>query len=97
VHDPIDTFSQTLAKAAVLAHQCAQRTTNAYAKDWYMFEYANDSFRSVTSLSDARALWPPAVQVLRNLVAHSQYEDVRNAAKQSLDLATAAEAQSGVH
>lgn len=85
----LDTISPFLVKAAALSRKCSTGTKSPYARAWYDFSWANDSFRSVTSQSDADSKWPPALKVLR-LLSNSSYNDVRSAAKQSYDMARAA-------
>lgn len=42
VQEPMDTISPSLKLAAKLSKQCSTTTKSAYAKDWYLFSYAND-------------------------------------------------------
>lgn len=95
-HDPMDSFNPSIRKAATLSKKCANSTKSLYAKDWYLFSFANDSFRSVTSSSEADTLWPPAIKILKDLSEHSKWKDVRKAASESLQLARQAEQQNGI-
>jgi len=96
-HDSIDAIDPLLKKASRMALACSKSTADPHAKDWYLFSYANDLFRSVSSPGEAKSSWPAATKVLRDLSANSKYSDVKSAARQSLDLAKQAEEQAGVH
>jgi len=95
-NDPLDGYSVPLKAAAKVAYNCAEATNNAYAKDWYVFSFANDSFRGVSSEAEAERVWPPMVHIF-SVLTRSPHNDVRQAAANALSLAQAAENRAGIH
>jgi hypothetical protein len=93
------TIRITASKALrhIILVKCATVTKSPYARGWYLFSFANDSFRSATSANDAQSLWPPAVKILEDLSRRAKWADIRTAAAESLKLAKRAEEQTGIH